>query len=316
MRGEIDWERRYDHMQQHTGEHILAYCVWKLAGGYVHGLHIGQTESSIDITLPDGATRLPQGMLPRIETLANQVITRDDEIICRFPSTEEFSALPLRKQPGDHAETRVVLMGGYEGVACGGTHLARTGQAGLVKILRDQSARGKARLFFLSGQRAFRHYQACYQALDEASSLLNVPPSQVPQAIGSTLERQNALNAELTALRRETALARVPALLAQAETLPEGSRLVVAELTEAEAPAMEALAAALTASPGHIALLCAPKGDKTLFVFARAGGPGPDLSALMRAAGIRGGGEPAFARGAAPDAEPLSQAAHSLRRQN
>lgn len=313
--GEIDWERRHDHMQQHTGEHILAYCVWKLAGGFVHGLHIGQEESSIDVSLPEGQTRLSKQLLLDIETLANQVIAQDDEIICRFPEADEFATLPLRKIPGEHAQTRVVLMGGYEGVACGGTHLARTSQAGLVKILRDQSARGKMRLFFLCGKRAARHYQAIYQALDEAGSLLNVPLEQVPQALAHSLEKMNAQAQELNALRRDMALARLPALIQGAETLPGGGRLVTAQLSPAEAPALEALASALSQEAGLTALLCAPQGDKVLFTFIRQEGPGPDLSALMRETGIKGGGRPAFARGAGTDTNLLSRAADALKNQ-
>lgn len=313
VRGEIDWERRFDHMQQHTGEHILAYCVWKLAEGYVHGLHIGQAESSIDVSLPGGQTRLPREKLEEIESLANRVIARDDRIDCRFPDAQELSALPLRKMPGEHAETRVVLMGDYEGVACGGTHLARTGQAGMIKILRDQSARGKMRLFFLCGLRAARHYQASYRALDEASSLLNVPPEQVPRGLRDILDRLNAQGAELASLRRDMALARGQALLRQAEALPGGGMMVAARLTEREAPALEALASFLAEQPGAVALLCAPQGDKTLFAFARAEGAGPDLAGIMRLSGIRGGGRAAFARGAAADASPLDRAREALR---
>lgn len=301
VRGELDWARRHDHMQQHTGEHILAYCVWSLYDGYVHGLHIGQEESSIDISLPKGNTRLSRQQLEGIETLANQVIARDDAIICRFPDAGEMGRLPLRKMPGEHQETRVVLMGDYECVACGGTHLNRTGQAGVIKILRGQSARGKLRLFFLSGLRAARHYQACWQALDEASSLLNVPHLQVPQAAHAAIEKAGRLDFDLAALRRKMALSRLPSLISRAEILADGTRLAAESLPETEAQALDTLASALAEEPGMTALLCAPQGDKALFTFARADGKGPDLATLMRDAGIRGGGKPAFARGAAMD---------------
>jgi len=308
LRGEIDWPRRHDHMQQHTGEHILAWCVWTLEGGYVHGLHIGQEESSIDVSLPEGKTRLSRARLEAIETLANQVIARDDAIVCRFPEEAELSRLPLRKIPGDHEETRVVLMGDYEGVACGGTHLARTSQAGVIKILRDQSARGKMRVFFLSGQRAARHYQASFRALDEAASLLNVPHLQVPKAAGAALEKLSGLHLDLSALRREMALSRLPALLKGAEALPGGGRLVTTMLLESEAQGMDTLASALAKTPGIIALLCAQEVNRALFTFARAEGSGPDLALLMRACGIKGGGKPAFSRGAAPSSQPLETA--------
>lgn len=313
VRGEIDWPRRYDHMQQHTGEHILAYCVWKLAGGYVHGLHIGKAESSIDVSLPGGQTRLPGETLAAAEDLANEIIARNDPIDCRFPDERELAALPLRKIPGEHAQTRVVLMGDYEGVACGGTHLSRTGQAGVIKILRDQSSRGKMRLFFLCGLRAARHYQAVYRALDGASTLLNVPHGQVPQALAAALEKLEHQAGELSALRRGMALSRLPGLIEAAEALPGGWRLVVARLPEEEAPGLEALAAALAERPGLVALLCAPQEDKQLFAFARAEGKGPDLAALLRRAGIRGGGRPDFARGAAASAAALDEAAGMLR---
>lgn len=309
VQGELDWARRHDHMQQHTGEHILAYCVWSLHGGFVHGLHIGREESSIDISLPGGQTRLSREELEAIETLANQVIARDDAIDCRFPDAEEMSKLPLRKIPGEHPKTRVVIMGDYEGVACGGTHLQRTGQAGVIKILRDQSARGKLRLYFLSGLRAARHYQACWRWLDATSSILNIPHRQVPQAAGAALEKVSKLSFDLAALRRKIILARAPGLLDRARLKADGTLMVVESLTEADGQALDALASALAEEPGVLALLCAPQGDKTLFTFARADGPGADLTTLMRMAGIRGGGRPAFARGAAGDASLLEVAA-------
>jgi len=298
LSGEIDFARRFDHMQQHTGEHILANCVWRLTGGFTHGLHIGQDVSSIDVTLPGGEMRLSQETLEEIEALANRRVAGDAEIVCRFPPEEEIEALPLRKDPTVSENVRVCMVGGYEMVACGGTHLSRASQVGLIKILSCQPARGKVRLSFLCGLRAATHYRETYSALYRASVLLSARPAEVPERVGTLLEKAAETERELRGVRREMTLRKVPGLLLQAVPLPDGGRLVVAELEAADTPAMEELAAELIGHGSLVALLSAPGEDRGLFLFARSGDRTEDMPGLMRECGVRGGGQPDFARGA------------------
>ena len=141
--GKIDWERRFDHMQQHAGEHMLANAAWRLLGGHTIGLHLGKEEVSIDMDLPEGRTHITPEELHALEDDVNQRIQRDVPIRQWFPTEEELKALPLRKAPTVTEHVRVVQIGTEEYCACGGTHPSSAGQIGLVKILEARPSKGK-----------------------------------------------------------------------------------------------------------------------------------------------------------------------------
>lgn len=306
--GEIDWARRYDFMQQHTGEHILANSLFELTGGFTHGLYIGQNDASIDVTLKDGKTHLDQETLSRIEELANRRVREDGAIVCRFPEPEEFETLPLRKAPTVAENIRVCDIGGYEMVACAGTHLSHASQVGLIKILSAQPARGKLRLFFLCGQRAVDHYRKVYTAISRSSALLSSKEEEVPDRVADLQKQLHNTKSELAALRRKNTLARVPDLLRDAQTLPDGRRLIACELEETEFSDMEALAGALVKESRVLVLLCVKKEGRRNLLFARSADLDTNMSDLIKATGAKGGGRPEFARGAADDALPWEAA--------
>ncbi len=308
VEGEIDWPRRFDHMQQHTGEHIIANCVYRLTGGFTHGLHIGQEVCTIDISLPDQKTRLDDKTLGEIETLANQKIAEDGMIRCYFPKKDALRALPLRKDPTVEDNIRVCDIGGFEMVACGGTHLSRASQVGLVKILYAQPARGKLRLFFLCGLRAVRHYALCYTAASQAASQLSVKEEELPHRLAEVLKQAADTRRELGALLRKESLAKVPALLADALVLADGRRVVMAELAEKDQPAMEAVAKELVAESRVIALLCVPAQGRYNLLFARSDDVDINLNDFIKSTGAKGGGRPEFVRGAADDSLPWEAA--------
>ena len=306
--GQIDWQRRHDHMQQHTGEHIIANCVYHLTGGFTHGLHIGQEICTIDVSLPDGDTRIEEELLARIEEMANRRIAEDGPVRCYFPPQEELQALPLRKDPTVSEDVRVCDIGGFEMVACGGTHLARAGQVGLVKLLYAQPARGKMRLFFLCGLRATRHYALCYAAASKAASLLSVKEEELPGRLAEVLDEQTEMRRELGALLRKQSMEKLPRLLKEARVLPDGRRLVLGELEEKDLPAMEALAGALVQEERLIALLCVQAKGRYNLLFARSPDLDINLADFIRATGAKGGGRPEFVRGAATDSLPWEAA--------
>ncbi len=311
--GRIDWIRRFDHMQQHTGEHILANCVYRLAGGFTHGLHIGQEVSSIDVTLPGGETRLPEEKLEEIETLANRRLAEDGEVVCRIPDPGELAALPLRKDPTVREGVRVCAVGDFEMVACGGTHLRHAAQAGMIKILYAQPARGKMRIFFLCGLRAARHFQACHRSLSQVGALLNAGAEQAPERLAALLAQQGEARRELAALRGRLAEALAPGLMEAARPLPDGGLLLVHRLEKDDLDLLEPLAKALIARPGAVALLCAPDAAGEACLFARAGDRGEDMRELLKRTGAKGGGRADWARGAAMGSADLEGAAEAAR---
>lgn len=305
VHGRIDWPRRFDHMQQHAGEHMLANACYRLHGGHTIGLHLGHDFSTIDVELPDGTTRLPQTDLDALEDDVNQRIQRDVPIRCWFPTEEELRSLPLRKPPTVQEHVRVVQIGTEEYVACGGTHPSSAGQIGLIKILDGRPSKGKLRLSFVCGMRAFQDYRRCYALSGMAAERLSTGRENLPGAVERLQAHLRETEHSLWVLRREMLLGKVSDWLTAATPLPDGTRLV-RQRVEADAALLRELAAALTKQPRVIVLLCAPaaNGDVS-YLFARsadvAKNMGKILSESARQAGGKGGGKPEFAQGGGPE---------------
>lgn len=315
VEGQIDWPRRFDHMQQHAGEHMLAGAIYRRLGGHTIGLHLGAEISTIDVELPGGAMRAAGDVLDEIEDAVNRDIQRDLPIRCWFPSAEQLEALPLRKPPAVRENIRVVLVGdekGGECVACGGTHPDSAGQIGLVRILDARPSRGKMRVTFVCGMRAIKDARARARAADGAAAKLSVPFERLCEAVDGLLERERAGRAALEREVRAQALSRVDDLLRTAREIA-GWRVVTDASEGLGAAALRDLASAITGRGRTAALLESAQPDGSfLIVFARSPGeePGPGLgeypsmgrllSEAVGEAGGKGGGRPDFAQGGAP----------------
>ena len=310
VHGRIDWARRWDHMQQHGGVHMIAGAVYNLTGGMTIGLHLGAEVSSIDVQFADGSTHMDAELIARIEDYVNERIQMDAPIRCWFPDADELASLPLRKKPTVKEHVRIVAMGDFEMVACGGTHPSSTGQIGLVKIVSAAPERGKLRLSFVCGMRAYRDYRRNYDCAWAAANLLSTRPEKLPELLESTLLRLKDAERELNRLRRERLLERVPELLAQAEVLPGGGRLICT-LADCDAAALKELTSKLIEVSGVVALLGAKNGDRCNFVVARSSDLDLAMDRLLSDAakplGGKGGGRPDFAQGGGP-AEVLEAA--------
>ena len=312
VHGQIDWARRHDHMQQHGGEHILAGCVWALHQGYTHGLHIGADNSTIDVTMPDGRTRLTEQEMAELEDLANRRVQQDAVIRAWFPDEQEMATLPLRKDPAVEGHVRVIAVGDFEYCACGGTHPHRSGEIGLIKVLSTAPARGKMRVTFLCGMRALRHYRQVLLSANQAGSLLSTPAEGLAQAVERLKVEQATIREQVQALRMQAAEHTADALLQAAQPLPDGGRLCRANLPLMDIEGMKAVASRLIAQEDVIALLSAPVADGQVMLFARGRAMPQDMAALLRQSGARGGGKPDWAQGSAKEDGVLESAAATL----
>lgn len=303
VHGCIDWVRRFDHMQQHGGEHMIAGAVYTLTGGTTLGLHLGSEVSSIDVSYGDGRTHMAPETVAAVEDYVNQRIQWDAPIRCWFPDAEELARLPLRKKPTVDSHVRIVAMGDFEMVACGGTHPSSTGQIGLVKIVGAAPERGKLRLSFICGQRAVNDYRSNYQHAWAAANLLSTRPEMLERSILSLQQRLKEAERELGHLRREALVQSMQARLEGAEALPQGGRLVCARL-DADLASARDFASKLIARGGIVALLAVPAGEKWNLIFARSGdleySMGSLLSETAGPLGGKGGGRGDFAQGAGP----------------
>lgn len=300
VHGRIDWERRWDHMQQHAADHMLAGAAWQLYGGVTIGLHLGKEDSTIDLTLPDGRTRWTEEEKEKLETLVNQRVQRDDPIRCWFPEEKELAALPLRKKPTVTEHVRVVAMGDYEMVACGGTHPRSTGQIGPVKILCCTPARGKMRLCFLAGMRAVRYFQRTARCAQETAAALSSDVEGAPQALLREREEHLETRRELD---RRLVQAAVQAIRGQ------GRGPVYAAHLEFAAPdTLVHAAAEITRDPEAVALLSCPGKERRTLVFCRGAAVRADMADLLRRCGARGGGKADMARGSDAEGGALERA--------
>ena len=299
--GEIDWPRRFDHMQQHAGDHMIASALWRHFGGVTIGLHISGEVSTIDVAMPEGITHLSPEAIRDIEMDVNERIQRDVPVRCWFPDPDELKALPLRKLPTVSEHVRIVAIGTDEMVACGGTHPSSAGQLGLVKIVSTASARGKMRVSFLAGMRAFRHYRAHYTYAQEASNLLSTGVENLPVHVNGLIAALKKAELELGHLRRDVALTQLEQEIETAPMLKNGSHLLV-KMIGGDANLLKDVASQLIKAPTRVVLLGAEvsKGQY-IYVFARSKDVdihmGKLLSETAKPLGGKGGGRPDFAQG-------------------
>ena len=291
VRGTIDGKRRTDHMEQHGGEHMLAGAIWEKLQGTTIGLHLGQEDSTIDVELPEGRTHLTEEEIRDLEDTVNERIRRDAPIRCWFPDPEELAGLPLRKAPAVQDHVRIVAMGDFEMVACGGTHPSSTGRIGMLKILSVIPARGKARVSFVCGGRAaalFRKYMRC---ADKAGAALSCPVENLSRTASELKSR--LAEAERKAGRYETKELLEAFRRAESAEDLKGIRLAAVVTEEKSAKAVSAAVSEYIAEKGKLLLLAA--GER--LTFARSEDVPVDMAVLIRRVG-RGGGRPDLASGA------------------
>ncbi len=297
--GKIDWERRFDHMQQHAGDHMLAGAAWQLFGGVTIGLHLGRENSTIDMTLPDGRTHLTPDEITALEDTVNRRVQQDDPIRCWFPTPEELETLPARKKPTVKEHVRMVAMGDYEMVPCGGTHPSTTGQIGPIKIISCTPSRGNMRLCFAAGMRATRLFRKAFDAAGDMAALLSADLDTAPDALRR--ERESALIQQKD-LKERLALAALHILRSERQ-----GNLYAGHLPFADHDTLLKAASELTKEQDAIVLLSCPKADARMLVFARGNEVKLDMAALLRASGARGGGKPDMAQGSSTDQNILKK---------
>ena len=287
--GEIDGARRTDHMEQHGGEHMLAGAIWEKLGGTTIGLHLGQTESSIDVAMPEERTHLTDEEITMLENTVNERIRMDAPIRCWFPEEEELKKLPLRKAPTVTEHVRIVAMGDFEMVACGGTHPASTGRIGLLKIISAIPAKGKIRVSFVCGGRAVSLFQTYMRYADKAGAALSSPVDRLSAAAAELKYRLS--EAEKRANRLETR--EILAKMEEAGEELKGVTLCVIALPETDGRAVTAAVSDYIRIKGRAVLLAA--GER--LTFARSADVKIDMNELIKRV-ARGGGRPDMASGA------------------
>ncbi len=318
--GVLDWARRFDHMQQHHGQHLLSAAFEAALGAHTVSFHLGEETCTIDLDVP--ADRLGPATLVEVERAADELVWRDLVVEARELAPEELARMALRKEPTKGSRVVVVrdplaqeptgpgvapLPGVVDASPCGGTHPRRTGEVGAIAVLRAQKWGGGARVEFACGARVLVHLRRASERLGEVAAALRCAPHEAPGA---------AARLAADSLGRKKELDRLALVLAQGEAGRLAARAgAIAE--ELEVPAgdaasyLRAVGQALAAE-GRLALLGARGDGRALLCFARPKGAGPDLGAVLREAvavlGGKGGGAPDIAQGGGPRVEMLGEA--------
>ena len=293
--GVIDWPRRFDHMQQHTGQHVLSAAFERTCRARTESFHLGTTTCTIDL-----ARAVTPAEIAVAEALASRVVFEDRPVQVRFASESEAAALPLRKESARTGTLRLVGVKDFDLSACGGTHVSQTGQIGLIAVSGWERFKGGSRVAFVCGQRALASHGHLRDVVTGLVRQLTVAPHE----IGSAVERMQAeARAHLKAIRqlREAAAAQEAAALVSAGEDVGGFRRVLVTRTGWDAAMLKTLAAAIAAHSRCVAVVA---GDDTpvSLVVARAADAAFDAGAWMKritgTLGGRGGGRPESAQGA------------------
>jgi len=290
---QLDWERRFDHMQQHHGQHLLSAAFDKV-GAPTLSFHLGERTCTIDLDAPIGKLDLRA-----VEAATNQSIWRNHPVVARDFTGEERARLPLRKEPvkGD----RVVLVEGVDASPCGGTHPSRTGEVGGVAILKaSRWGDGKARIEFACGGRVVRLLQESGESVAAAAEALKCAPADLGTAAARVAAESQARRKALEALQGELAKLEAAQLRTKA-----GAGPVVARVERGAAFA-RSIAQAIAAE-GGTALIASIEEGRAHLCFARPKGPGPAMGAILKDAlallGGKGGGGAEFAQGSGDPAK-------------
>lgn len=313
VHGKIDWERRFDHMQQHTGQHILSQAFVEALGAETVSFHLGQEMSSID--LAGAAITTEQAMA--VEDLANQVVFANRPISAAIVSPERLAALPLRKPPTVTENVRIVEVSGFDWSPCGGTHCRAAGEVGIIKIRRLERRGAETRVEFLCGRRALLDYRWKNEHILALAGLLSARDREAVSLVARMQEEAKERDKQIQDLRDELLGYEAETLLREAERV-NGVAVVARVFPGREAEELKRLAFLLTAGEKAVALL-AGEGRKGHLLFARTADVDCDMAAVLRAAsaiiGGRGGGQPAMAQGGVPEAGRLREVIDAARAQ-
>jgi alanyl-tRNA synthetase len=309
VHGVIDWTRRFDHMQQHSGQHLLSAAIDRRFGVRTVSFHLGAAASTIDLS-----RELTKEELTDAELDANRVVWENRRVTIRYATAEEAATLQLRKESVREGTLRLIEIEAFDLSACGGTHVDRTGAIGIIAVGAVERFKGGQRVEFLCGGRALEKFRSMRDTLAGAVRALSVLTEELPGAIEKLQVESRERQKTLSSLQKKLAKYHAVELAAAAEQNLAGK--LVARAVDADADGLKSLASMITAATGHIALLVSI-GTPALVVVARSqdvavpanrivqtliekfGGRGGGRSDLAQAGGLSGTPDAILAAGRA-----------------
>jgi len=309
LEGQIDWPRRFDHMQQHSGQHVLSQAFVVMAGLETLAVHIGPDECTLDLP----AKAIEPEMITRVEDEANRLIYDNRPILIYEVGFDALGQVPLRKPPkkSENGLVRIVEVKDYDWSACGGTHVRSTAEIGLIKIIKVEKRGNESRVTFRCGRRALLDYRRLNADVNTLAEGFTVARYEMIQAVQRLRDEAKVTRKALEDAQQQLLNVEATERLAAAQPNAHGIKLIVQAYADAsrDMNQLRALAKKLTATENVVALL-GSAGAKSALCFARSANlKAVDVAVLLKAAlaqltpgGAKGGGSPDFAQGGGPEA--------------
>ena len=309
VHGKIDWLRRLDHLQQHTGQHILSAAFVELFNAPTLSFRVLENECEIDVELVGPTDERIEQAVDR----ANQIIWESRPISIRQVTAEEAATLPLRKEPARAGDLRVIEIGDFDLTPCGGTHASSTGEVGMITVRTWERAKGLARIHFMAGVRVLADYRKANQTAREVAELFSAGRDDSPALVARLVEENKKLKRRVGELEQIACRVEAEELLHdKSQGAADRIRIIAKIFDDRDAESLKQLALALIAHPNTVAILGSRDGDAGRLVFARSSDAAGDMNALMREACSvidgRGGGKSDMAQGGGKNVEKLSEA--------
>lgn len=304
--GIIDRARRLDHMQQHSGQHILSQAFVQACGAETRSFHLGARTSTIDIELQSPASDLLQAA----EDIANAVVFEDRPMRVHLVNAEEAARLPLRKESAVQGDIRVIEIENFDWSPCGGTHARRTGQIGNIAIRSYERVRRLTRVEFVCGLRALAEYRLANASAFAVARLFSCDRDSSPELAARAVQENKDLKKQVRDLRELAMSAEASELLAAAP--PRGGFKIVKGIFKLrDIEEVRILAWKIVQREPSIALLATSDAKTARLVFARSSSLTHDMGRLLSEAcaalGGRGGGKPDLAQGGGPDVTKVEE---------
>ena len=313
IRGEVDVVRRRDHMQQHSGQHILSAAFVRLFNMPTVSFHMADDYCSIDLD----TLSLTKEQIESAERLANEVILENRPVDIRFVTREEAGKLGLRKiPPTERDELRLIDITDFDLTACGGTHVRQTGQIGCILLRKTEKVRQGYRVEFVAGLRAVAAARRDFTTLTETAALFSAHIYDLPQQATKSLEEIKTLRKQRAESLEELAAAQAAALLAETPEVV-GRKLVVRVFSDRDVNFLKLSAQKLTRLAPNVVTLLGTTSPQPALVFAQSGGQPFDMGARMKEIvarfGGRGAGSKDMAQGGIADSSQIEAALANAR---
>ena len=309
--GKINWERRFDHTQQHSGQHILSGALMKLWSVETVSFHLGEEVCTLDIA----KEKFTEEEARKVEECANEIIFNNKPVKCYFvEGEEELKRLNLRKMPDRKGKIRIIEIENFDLSACGGTHCRATGEVGMIKITKWEKRGVKIRLEFICGRRAWKDYFRKNKVIKNISNKLTIKDSELGEAIDRMLEEQKEIRKELKGFKEKLQDYEVRNLINKSSLKDDGIRIVSKIFEDKNFQEVRELVQKIINLDESVVVLAGinSKGEGIKILFACSRALNYDMNRLIREAGKfiegRGGGAPNFAQAGGKRVEGIHEA--------